>query len=176
MSKTENKFQRIYMKHPKIKLELYNKVYEALKKYNNPKGTTITELAEYMDCKRSRVERRIKMLRKFGYIKVIGRKKGIPYLCVSNRKGDKKWKYGKIPIGTTIEDNYSLLLKKLKYTRKLDKELKEQLLFYQNKKKNGKFFKVYNNIIENIWLNNLNSKLNKLQMGSTALRYYIGSQ
>ena len=43
---------------------------------------------------------------------------------------------------------------------------------YKNKIKNGRFFKEYNEFIDKIWKTDENLELYKLEIGSTAIRYF----
>ena len=172
MSKIEDKFKRLYKEHPRIDLRPYDQIFEVLKRIGNPKkGLTITQLAEKVNFKRSKVDRIIRILKKYNYVKTVERSNKIPYLCVIDEEGDRDWKWGKEGIGNNIDRNYDSLLKNLDKTRNLEKGLKTEIKSYQTKKKNGKFFKVYNTIVENIWFNIKNSDINKMEMGSTAVRY-----
>lgn len=176
MSKTKNKFRRLHEEHPRIDLKPYDKVFEILRKISNPKkGVTITELAEKANFKRTKVERIMRLLRGYKYVKTVQGGNRIPYLCIIDEKDKRDWKWGKGDIGSNIDKNYDFLLKNLDKTKNLEKELKTEIKSYQTKKKNGKFFKVYNKIIENIWSNIKNSNLNKMEMGSTAVRYCAGA-
>ena len=175
MSKLEDKFQRIKREHPRINLEPYDKVFEILNKISNPKkGVTITELAEKANFKRTKVDRIIRVLKKYKYVKTVEGSNRIPYLCVIDKKDERDWKWGKEDIGNNLDENYNSLLKNLDKAKNLEKGLKTEIKSYQNRKKNGKFFKVYNTIVENIWSNAKDSDLNKLEMGSTAVRYCAG--
>ena len=175
MSKIEDKFQKLYEEHTRIDLEPYDKVFEILRKISNPKkGITITELAEKANFKRTKVERIIRLLKKYKYVKTVQGSNRIPYLCIIDRKDERDWKWGKENIGSNIKKNYDSLLKELDKAKNLEKGLKTEIKSYQNKKKNGKFFKVYNLIVENIWSNMEGLELNKMEIGSTAVRYCIG--
>ncbi|MCD4760014.1 hypothetical protein K8R33_03940 [archaeon] len=174
MLKTKDKFQRLNKDHPRIDLDPYNKVFEILRKISNTKkGVTITEIAEKTNFKRIKVDRIIRILKKYNYVKIVGRSNRIPYLCIIDRKDERDWKWGKEGIGDNLDENYNYLLKNLDKAKNLDKELKTKIRLYQDKKKNGKFFKVYNALVENIWSNTKESDLNKLEMGSTAMRYCV---
>jgi len=175
MSKLEDKFQRIKREHPRIKLEPYEKVYETLKNIGNPKkGATITVLAEKTKFKRNKVDRIIRVLKTYHYVKVAEGSNGIPYLCVIDKKEERDWKWGKEQIGSNLDKNYESLLENLDKAKKSDSKLKTEIKLYQNKKKNGKFFKIYNTLVEDVWSNMKDSDLNKLEMGSTAVRYCMG--
>lgn len=175
MSKIEDKFQILHKEHPKINLEPYDKVFEVLKKISSSKkGVTVTALAEKVDFKRTKVDRIIRVLKKYKYVKAIEGSNRIPYLCVIDKKEDRDWKWGKEDIGNHLDENYNSLLRNLDKAKNLEKGLKTEIKSYQNKKKNGKFFKVYNTIVDNIWSNVKDSDLNKLEMGSTAVRYCAG--
>ena len=175
MSKTEDKFQRLYKEHPRINLEPYDKVFEVLRKISNPKkGVTITELAEKANFKRTKVDIIIKILKKYKYVKTVEGSNRIPYLCIIDKQDERDWKWGKEDIGNNLDENYNSLLKNLDKAKNLEKGLKTEIKSYQNRKKNGKFFKVYNTIVESVWSNEKDSDLNKLEMGSTAVRYCAG--
>lgn len=172
MSTNKDKFERIQGEHPKINLEPYEKVYETLEKIGGTKkGITITVLAEKTKFKRSKVERIIRILNKYNYVKIAEGSNRIPYLCVIDKKDERDWKWGKEQIGSSIDKNYESLLENLDKAKNVDNKLKTEIKSYQNKKKNGKFFKIYNTIIENIWSNIKDSDLNKMEIGSTAVRY-----
>lgn len=172
MSKLEDKFQRIHREHPRIDLKPYDEIFEVLKKISSPKkGVTITELAEKANFKRTRVDRIIKLLKKYGHAKIVSGSNRIPHLCIINKKDEREWKRGKEDIGNNLNKNYDSLLKSLDKTKDLEKGLKTEIKSYQNRKKNGKFFKVYNTIVDNIWSNVEDPDLNKMEIGSTAVRY-----
>ncbi|MBI2663663.1 hypothetical protein HYX15_04000 [Candidatus Woesearchaeota archaeon] len=175
MSKLKDKFERIKKEHPRIKLEPYNKVYETLKNIGNPKkGATITVLAEKTKFKRSKVDRIIRILKVYRYVKIAEGSNGIPYLCIIDKKDERYWKWGKEQIGSNLDKNYESLLENLDKAKKSDNKLKTEIKSYQNKKKNGKFFKIYNTLVEDVWSNMKDSDLNKLEIGSTAVKYCIG--
>ena len=175
MSTNKEKFERIKREHPRINLESYEKVYETLKNIGNPKkGATVTVLAEKTKFKRSKVDRIIRVLKIYHYVKVAEGSNGIPCLCVIDKKDERDWKWGKEQIGSNIDQNYGSLLENLDKAKKSDSKLKTEIKLYQNKKKNGKFFKIYNTLVEDVWSNIKDSDLNKLEMGSTAVRYCIG--
>lgn len=175
MSIIEDKFQSIHREHPRIDLKPYDEVFEVLNKIGSPKkGVTITELAEKANFKRTKVDRIIRILKKYGYVKTVEGSNRIPYLCMIDKENDRDWKWGKDDIGDNLDKNYNSLLKNLDKTKDIEKGLKTEIKSYQNKKKNGKFFKVYNTIVDNIWSNVKDSDLNKLEIGSTAVRYCAG--
>ena len=175
MSKIEDKFKRLYEAHPRIDFGPYDTVFEVLKRISNPKkGVTITQLAEKVNFKRSKIDRIIRTLKEYKYVRTVGGGNRIPYLCIIDEDGDRDWKWGKHDIGQSINDNYNSTIKNLDKAKNLKKELIVEIKSYQTKEKNGKFFKIYNLVVEIIWSNAKNSSVNKMKMGSTAVRYCAG--
>lgn len=172
MSKSKKRFDKLKEDHPKIDLEAYQTVYDILNGMDgSKKGTTITAIADNLKFKRNKVTRIMRLLKHYGYVEIVKGSNRIPYLVTIDREDKRDWKHGKELIGLALDKNYNLLIDNLNKAKDIKRDIKSKVKAYQNKKKKGEFFTIYNQCVGDIWLNDSEIDLFKMEFGSPAVRY-----
>lgn len=166
----KEKFSRIFRKGVSKPRDVFklNKIYETIK--NSKKPLRIREISEIINIKINTVRDYIKKyLEARLYVKK-SRAYTPPYLMVEPYGNDPEFVYGKENKNSRIGEETEILLKN---SLALGNSFSQQLKFMRNNKiYNSKFFKVYNELIEELWTRG-KTKVSKMRIGSGANRYTI---
>jgi len=168
--KLKEKFSRIFKKGVSKPRDVFklNKIYETIK--NSKKPLRIREISETINIKINTVRDYIK---KYLEAKLYVKKSRVytpPYLMVEPYGSDPEFVYGKDNKNSRIEDEVGILLKN---SFGLGNLFSQQLKFIKNNKiYNSRFFKVYNELVEELWSKSI-TKVSKMRIGSGANRYTI---
>ena len=167
MTHSKEVFKKMKEEYPRRDMGFVEKVFSTFEEVEeNKKQVTITQVATNLKAKREKIKRAFDLLIDCKLIKKAGASFGIPFFKATNIKGEAT----KFIFGKENRENY--LDKYLNKVRPTLQEEEYQIFQQKRKESTYRFLKeCWNPFVEKNWKDNQDSKLEKIELNSKAVRY-----